>query len=184
MQKAHATLTHLAFLFLFLAHLVSSFQVDSGDRLSLELLPPDQGGRLKLSLAVAPNTGYTSDVAFDLADNRWHNVDVRFSADGFFQLQLDNEVVSIANASDINDSPLFRPGSTSSSITIGQGYTGCLLEGPSVRLSPSGDDDELDSRAFLLGQCPIPLSGNCSEYSSMFLSLHSTVAGRGPGWRS
>lgn len=140
-------------------------QTDSGDRLSLELTPADQGGRLKVSLAVGSDTGYTSEAGFDLNDNRWHNIDLRFSPDGFLQLQLDAEVISIVNASEVSSSALFRQSSPTASVVIGQGYTGCLLEGPAIRFLLSNDEDDQSSGSenLLMGQCPIPLSGNCSK---------------------
>ena len=130
------------------------------DRLSLELLPSNQGGHLRLTLA-AGALSYTSDAGFNLADNRWHNIDLRF-VDALLQLQIDQDNVVIANSSEIDASPLFRTWSDvdgMAQVTIGHGYVGCIREGPSVRLSVDQENNNI-----FIGACPIPLNGDCSEH--------------------
>ena len=159
---------------LLLLLLLLLLQVAADDYLTLELLPADQGGRLKVSLSVELDV-YTAEAALDLADNRWHNVDVQFAAAAAsskdLQMKIDQEVVTVANASSrIESSPLFSV-SRSGSVVIGQGFTGCLLQGPSVELVSSSSssayeqDQQQDhtGRKPLVGACPIPHDADCSK---------------------
>ena len=133
---------------------VCSIQVANSDQLHVELLPHDQEGKLKASLTVCLNI-YTVEAGLKLDDNRWHDIDLRF-IDGLLQVQLDDERVSIANSSDFVTSPLFkRSEDVAAPIVLGQGYKGCLLEGPSVQFTTMNED--------FLNNCPIPLIGNFSN---------------------
>ena len=135
-------------------------QVAASDHLSVELLPRSQGARLRLSLTVG-SVDYSTDAGFDLDDNRWHDIDLRL-VEGLLQVQLDQELIPIANSSDIDTSPLFkRVTDVSSPITLGQGYTGCLLEGPSVQFTKLNDD--------FLGNCPIPLIESFSNTTNIIV---------------
>lgn len=129
-------------------------QVMAADRLTVSLLPASQGGRLSLSLS-ADATEFTTESGFDLADNHWHDVDIRFHQD-FLQIKLDGLWMTVVNASLVNRSPLFQRtvgDNSEQSVTLGRGFTGCLLEGPSLTFSSLGR----------LAGCPIPL-GNESEF--------------------
>lgn len=133
----------------------------AADRLSVSLLPANQGGRLSLSLS-ADSNDFTTEAGFDLADNRWHDVDFRFHED-FLQIRLDGEWTPVVNASFVINSPLFqRPVADNAAklMTIGTGFSGCLLEGPSFLLTSI--DQHLQ-----VTNCPIPLG---SDGSSSFYS--------------
>ena len=122
------------------------------DRLTVSLLPADQGGRLSLSLS-ADSNDFTTESGFDLADNRWHDVDLRFHED-FLQIRLDGDWAQVVNESFVNRSPLFkRDDAEPKSMIIGNGFTGCLLQGPNFPLT------SIDQRM----SCPIPLGhdGKC-----------------------
>jgi len=154
--------------------------VSGGDRLKLELLPAERGGRLRLSVTTTATRGtvYSTEAGFDLADNRWHDVDLRFH-ERRFQLRLDGQWSAVSSSSSssssqidgsgsdgLESSSLFRVSSTSSSsssrIVLGaDGFTGCLLDGPSIRLA-----DDTNGQV-QIGSCPIPSTGNCSKTCSL-----------------
>jgi len=122
--------------------------------LNVELLPHNQEGKLKVSLTVCLNN-FSVEVGLKLDDNRWHDIDLRF-VEGLLQVQLDEERVSIPDSSDFITSPLFkRSEDVDAPIVLGQGYKGCLLEGPSVQFTTMDED--------FLNNCPIPLIGNFSN---------------------
>ena len=122
--------------------------------LNVELLPHNQEGKLKVSLTVCSNN-FSVEVGLKLDDNRWHDIDLRF-VEGLLQVQLDEERVSIPDSSDFITSPLFkRSEDVDAPIVLGQGYKGCLLEGPSVQFTTMDED--------FLNNCPIPLIGNFSN---------------------
>lgn len=137
--------------------------------MSIELLkqPGSSSGpvRLRFGLSV-DSTGYSSDStgSVDLADNQWHDVDLRFH-ERLLQWRLDgaDDWNPLANATEVEQSPLFRRAVGDNSIhrqtiTLGRGYTGCLLQGPSLRF------DSLDNAEdILIGHCPVPLEGDCSK---------------------
>lgn len=134
-------------------------QVMASDRLTMTLLPAGQGGRLMLSLS-ADGTDMISESGFDLADNRWHDVDLRFHED-FLQMRLDGQWTPVVNSTLVNRSPLFQRtvgDNSERSVTLGGGFTGCLLEGPSLTFASMADQD-------VPINCPIPL-GNNSQYPS------------------
>ncbi|KAI9551727.1 hypothetical protein GHT06_022063 [Daphnia sinensis] len=136
-------------------------QVMAADRLSVSLLPANEGGRLSLSLS-ADSNDFTTEAGFDLADNRWHDVDFRFHED-FLQIRLDGEWTQVVNASFVIRSPLFqRPAGDNAAklMTIGTGFSGCLLEGPSFMLTSI--DQHLQ-----VTNCPIPLGNDvCNNATS------------------
>lgn len=123
-------------------------QVMGNDRMTLSLLPANQGGRLSLSLSADANE-FTTEAGFDLADNRWHDVDLRFHED-FLQIRLDGDWTPVVNASFVQRSTLFRrDDAEAKAMTVGSGFTGCLLQGPSFPLT------SIDQH--LRVSCPIPL---------------------------
>jgi hypothetical protein len=130
------------------------------DRLSVSLLPANQGGRLSLSLS-ADSNDFTTESGFDLADNRWHDVDLRFYED-FLQIRLDGDWTPVVNASFVNRSPLFQRENAEqvTPMTIGAGFTGCLLQGPSFPLT------SIDQH--LRVSCPIPLGHEGESRHSTF----------------
>lgn len=108
-----------------------------------------------MSVTVA-DASHEAEAGFDLADNQWHDVDVRFH-ERQLQVRLDGLWTGVANASDVDASALFARSvgdNSEESVTIGRGFAGCLLEGPSLLFTTFGQD--------LLVDCPIP-SANCSE---------------------
>ena len=135
-------------------------QVMGSDRLTVSLLPANQGGRLSLSLSAETND-FTTEAGFDLADNKWHDVDLVFHED-FLQIKLDGEWTQVVNASFVNRSPLFHRVNDHEpkSMTIGQGFTGCLLQGPSFPLT------SIDQHLRI--SCPIPL-GNDGEFKFLII---------------
>ena len=137
--------------------------------LNVELLPHNQEGKLKVSLTVCSNN-FSVEVGLKLDDNRWHDIDLRF-VEGLLQVQLDEERVSIPDSSDFITSPLFkRSEDVDAPIVLGQGYKGCLLEGPSVQFTTMDED--------FLNNCPIPLIGNFSN-SFLINILYSSHAKNG-----
>lgn len=106
-----------------------------------------------LSLS-ADGTEMITESGFDLADNRWHDVDLRFHQD-FLQVRLDDQWTSIVNSSLVNRSPLFQRtvgDNSQRSVTLGGGFSGCLLEGPSLTFATIDQDVPIT--------CPIPLGNN------------------------
>ena len=172
------TIISLLFLLIHFCGLISLGQVSGGDRLKLELLPAERGGRLRLAVTTAATRGtvYSTEAGFDLADNRWHDVDLRFH-ERRFQLRLDGQWSAVSSSSSsssstddsgdgLESSSLFRVSSTSSSsrLVLGaDGFTGCLLDGPSIRLA---DDSNGQVQ---IGSCPIPSTGNCSKTHSFIV---------------
>lgn len=137
-------------------------QIVDNDRLTLSLLPANQGGRLSLNL-LADGTDMITESGFDLGDNRWHDVDLKFHQDQL-QIRLDgDDWMPVVNASLVGGSPLFqrRLGDNSErSVTLGRGFSGCLLEGPSLSFASV-------DRNVAITACPIPLGTN----SECFLSF-------------
>lgn len=125
----------------------------TGDFIALTLLP---SGILEFKWQV--NRQYSSvQLGSNLNNNHWHDVDIVHKL-GSVTLSVSNHFVYIANSTsndifDINLNPI------NPQLIVGQGFTGCILQGAGVVLN----DSNVQSFGVNWGKCPLPNKKDCGE---------------------
>lgn len=127
----------------------------SGDFVNVTLLPSSS-----LEFAWQVNRLHRSVVAgSNLIDNRWHDVDLVHNL-GTVTLSVSKNSVLVANNTYNTDLFDLRLESAHPQLTVGRGFTGCILQGAGVVLNDSSIYSyEVDWR-----KCPLPNTGTCEGY--------------------
>ncbi|XP_045615647.2 protein crumbs [Procambarus clarkii] len=118
-----------------------------------------EDGALVLSLT-HHGQSYTTSLGRHLNNNVWHRVYLKFEL-GVFRMGVDQSTVMVANTTS-SSSPLIDLGlwSPTPQLTIGQNFTGCILEGAGTVLT--------NPLALHMGVawnvCPLPDGTDCSGY--------------------
>lgn len=126
----------------------------TGDFLLLSLTP---SGVLELTWQVSSRQ-HSVELGSNLINNRWHDVDIIHRL-GAVTLSVSGSSVVLANnmhTSDFLDINLDQP---NSQLYVGQGFTGCILQGAGVVLN----ETSVLSSGVRWGKCPLPNKGNCGK---------------------
>lgn len=127
----------------------------TGDYISLTLL---SSGVLELAWQVNSRP-HSVQLGSNLNNNHWHDVDI-FHKLGSVTMTVSRSSVLVANSTHANDFFDINLDQASPQLYVGQGFTGCILQGAGVVLN----DSNVHSVGVTWGKCPLPNKDNCGKY--------------------